>query len=251
MRQKQNVMPSTSEVGHAKNVANFEHLISFCTGYGSSYNPSKNSIKLTALNNQLTEAQKAIAEVTAKTVAYNNNVNVRMSLFEPLKKLSTRLVNSLIATDASAETIADAKSINKKIQGQRASTKKEAIANTDPNQPAPESISTSQQSYDQLTEHFSKIIELLGAEASYTPNETELQVSTLDTQLKDLRTANTNVGNAYTAISNSRIARNKVLYNETTGLCHTALEVKNYVKSVFGSTSPEYKQVSKLKFKTQ
>ncbi|MBL7801562.1 MAG: hypothetical protein JNL95_12655, partial [Chitinophagales bacterium] len=73
-------MPSTSEVGHAKNVANFEHLISFCTGYVSSYNPSKNSIKLTALNNQLTEAQKAIAEVTAKTVSYNNNVNVRMSL---------------------------------------------------------------------------------------------------------------------------------------------------------------------------
>ena len=87
--------------------------------------------------------------------------------------------------------------------------------------------------------------------SSYTPNETELQVSTLDTQLKDLRTANTNVGNAYTAISNSRISRNKILYNETTGLCQTALEVKNYIKSVFGATSPEYKQVSKLKFKTQ
>lgn len=26
---------------------------------------------------------------------------------------------------------------------------------------------------------------------------------------------------------------------------------KNYVKRVFGATSPEYKQVSKLKFKTQ
>jgi len=37
-------MASTSETGHAKNVANFEDLISFCTGYGTAYNPSKAAI---------------------------------------------------------------------------------------------------------------------------------------------------------------------------------------------------------------
>ena len=36
-------MPSTSETGHAKNVANFEDLISFCNGYGATYNPSKDA----------------------------------------------------------------------------------------------------------------------------------------------------------------------------------------------------------------
>lgn len=34
-------MASTSETGHAKNVANFSTLISFCTAYGTKYNPSK------------------------------------------------------------------------------------------------------------------------------------------------------------------------------------------------------------------
>ena len=47
-------MASTTETGHAKNVANFEDLISFCTGYGAPYNPSKASIKLAALGTKRT-----------------------------------------------------------------------------------------------------------------------------------------------------------------------------------------------------
>jgi len=243
-------MASNSEVGHAKNVANFEKLISFCNGYGGSYNPSKNSIKITALNTLLTDAQKAVAKVITQTVAYNNTVNTRMQLFDPIKKLSTRLVNALNATDASVETKADAKSVNKKIQGKRASDKKEIVPNPDPNQPVPDSISTSQQSYDQLTEHFNKMLEILSAETTYTPNETELQISTLNNLLKNMHEANTNVANAYTDVSNTRISRNKILYTQPSNLCLTAQEVKNYVKSIFGSTSPEYKQISKLNFKT-
>ncbi len=34
-------MVSTSEIGHAKNVANFQDLREFVTGYGATYNPSK------------------------------------------------------------------------------------------------------------------------------------------------------------------------------------------------------------------
>jgi hypothetical protein len=42
-------MASTSETGHAKNVANFQDLISFVTSYGATYNPSKNGLKLPQL----------------------------------------------------------------------------------------------------------------------------------------------------------------------------------------------------------
>ena len=45
-----------------------------------------------------------------------------------------------------------------------------------------------------------------------------------------------------------RIARDKVLYAEGTGLCDIALDIKNYVKSVFGATSPQFKQVSEVRF---
>jgi hypothetical protein len=43
--------------------------------------------------------------------------------------------------------------------------------------------------------------------------------------------------------------RNIKLYSPETGIVDTAQTVKNYVKSVFGATSPQYKQISKLIFR--
>ena len=65
-------MASTSETGHAKNVANFQDLISFVTGYGAIYNPSKNALKLPQLNTLYTTSQASLADVVTKNTAYNN-----------------------------------------------------------------------------------------------------------------------------------------------------------------------------------
>jgi hypothetical protein len=67
--------------------------------------------------------------------------------------------------------------------------------------------------------------------------------------LTELRTANTNVVNANTTWSNSRISRDNLLYADTTGLVDIALDVKAYIKSVFNSTSHQYAQVSGIEFK--
>lgn len=47
---------SVSETGHAKNVANFQDLISFCEGHGATYNPSKESLKVAQLKALYQEA---------------------------------------------------------------------------------------------------------------------------------------------------------------------------------------------------
>lgn len=239
-------MASTSETGHAKNVANFQDLIAFVTGYGTIYNPSKNALKLAQLTSLQAAAQTKIADVVAKNTIFNNAVNDRMTAFGGLKSLSTRLVNALESTDAAKEKINDAKTFNRKLQGKSAAP---AAAPTDPNTPAPTSISTSQQSYDQQIQHFAGLISVLQSEASYTPNENDLKIATLSAKQADLVSKNNAVSTAYTNVSNSRIARNKTLYDPTTGLVDTALEVKSYIKSIFGASSPEYKQVSKIQFK--
>ena len=238
-------MPSANETGHAKNVANLSDLISFCTGYGPTYNPSKASIKLASLNTLLADAQTTINEVNIQNTAYNNAVNTRILAFKNLKPLSTRIVNALSATDATTETIKDAKTVNKKVQGQRATA---IPTQTDPNLPAPATISTSQQSYDQLIQHLDRMLTILNAEPTYTPNEADLQIATLTAYQNTLITANNNVTATYTDISNARITRNTTLYKKTTGLYDIAMSVKDYVKSVFGSTSPQYKQISKIQF---
>ncbi len=238
-------MSSISEKGHAKNVANFQDLISFVTGYGATYNPSKNALKLPQLTALYTASQASLADVVTKNTAYNNKVNERIAAFKDLKPLSTRVVNALQITDATSEKIADAKAFNKKMQGVRAKAKE---TTSDPDAPAPKTISTSQQSYDQQIQHFAGIISVLQSEPTYTPNETDLKVVTLTAKQTDLTAKNSAVATAYTNISNSRIARDAKLYTPETGLIEIASEVKKYVKSVFGASSPQFAQVKGIEF---
>lgn len=238
-------MASTSEVGHAKNVANFQDLIEFVTGYGATYNPSKNSLQLPQLIALKATAESNLADVISKNTNYNNKVNERMAAFSDIKSLSTRLLNALQTTEATPQTINDAKTFNRKMQGKKTSSSQ--VPN-DPNAPAPNTISTSQQSYDQLIQHLAGLTSVLEAEPSYTPNEPDLQIATLQHKISELTAKNTAVATAYTTISNARIARNQTLYSSTTALVETALEVKKYIKAVFGATSPQYAQVKGIKF---
>ena len=240
-------MASTSEVGHAKNVANFQDLIEFVTGYGATYNPSKNALKLPQLIALKASADATLADVITKNTNYNNKVNERITAFSGLKSLSTRLVNALQTTDATDQIIKDAKGFNKKMQGQRASAT--ATTPTDPNTPAPNTISTSQQSYTQQIQHLAGLISVLESEPSYTPNETDLQVATLVAKQNELTTKNNEVASSYANISNSRIARNTTLYSTEGSIFDVASEVKKYIKSIYGASSPEFAQVKGIEFK--
>ena len=239
-------MASTSEVGHAKNVANLQDLISFVTGYGATYNPTKNTLQLPQLTALATASQTSLADVVTKNTAYNNKVNERVNAFSGLKALSTRLVNALETTDATAQVIKDAKGFNRKLQGKKALA---ATTPLDPNTPAPTTISTSQQSYDQQIQHLAGLTSVLISEPSYAPNETALATATLTAMQTNLTVKNNEVATAYTSISNSRIARNNTLYADSSGLVEIATEVKKYIKSVYGASSPEFAQVKGIEFK--
>ena len=184
----------------------------------------------------------------AKT-AFDNATNAREVAFKPLKPLATKIVNGLAATEATAQTVDDVKTTNNKIQGKRAKAveKPTAAALAAGAEPV-KTASTSQQSYDKLIDHFAQLIATLTAEPKYLPNENELKVATLNTLLIDLRAKNTAVISATTALSNARITRDKALYGETTGILDVAQDTKQYVKSLFGANSPQFKQVSGLKF---
>lgn len=239
-------MATFSEIGHAKNIANFQDLIAFVESYGSIYNPSKNALKLPQLNALVTLSQTHLEEVITKNTIYNNAVNERIIEFANLKGLSTRIINALETTDATKEKVNNAKTLNRKLQGKRAS---QTTTATDPNAPAPNTISASQQSYDQQIQHLAGLIAVLQTEASYTPNETDLTIAGLTTKQANLNAKNNAVSVAYANVSNSRITRNNTLYNNETSLVQTATEVKKYIKSIFGATSQEYAQVKGIQFK--
>jgi hypothetical protein len=237
---------STNETGHAKNVANLQSLIAFVTAYGASYNPSKNALKLPQLTALATASQASLGDVVTKNTAFNNKTNERGEAFSNLKPLATRVVNALQITDATAKKVEDARGFNQKLQGSSRSRKIETL--TDPNAEAPKTISTSQQSYDQQIQHLAGLISILQSETSYAPNETDLKVAALTAKQTDLTAKNNAVATAYTAVSNSRIARNTLFYKEETGLLDIVADVKKYIKSIYGATSPQFAQVKGLKF---
>lgn len=237
-------MKSTSETGHAKNVANFQDLVSFVTAYGSSYNPSKASLKLTALKTLASKSDNVISIVNALVPSYKNAVASRELAFEPLSKLVTRVMNALQVTDASEQVIDNAKTLARKIQGIRAKKIDENES------PEIKHSSTSQMSYDSRLDNLDKLIKILHNISVYKPNEKELQVTTLNALYNTLKQQNTSVVTNTTPLSNARINRNEVLYANNTGLHDIALDVKLYVKSVFGTSSPQYKQIRGLSFKT-
>lgn len=242
-------MKSTSETGHAKNVGNFEVLISSCTGFGTMYNPSNPALYLNALETIHNNALNSVTSVNSSLSAYNMATDDRETAFSKIGKLSTRIINALSASPVSKEAVDDAKTYTRKLQGRRATriSAKKMLSET-PAVEAHKIISASQLSFDNRISNFDKLVQHLSAQSGYAPNETELKVTTLNAFLSELVNKNTAAINAFTALNNTRIARNKVLYDSPIGLVPVASEVKKYVKSVFGSTSPEFRQISKIQF---
>ncbi|MBK7385148.1 MAG: hypothetical protein IPI81_17730 [Flavobacteriales bacterium] len=240
-------MASTSETGNAKNVANFEELISFATGYGAPYNPAKPALTLVGLAAKHTAGVTALSDVNAAFAVWVTAVNTREAIFDPFSAFVTRIGNAVQASAVPPEVIADVKTIIRKLQGRRAKPKVQDDPST-PEDESASSISASQLSFDSRIENFDKLIQLLAAQAGYAPNEAELTVAGLQTLHTSMKAANLAVTNAYTALSNARIDRNKELYDAITGLVTIALEVKAYVKSLFGVSSMEYQEISAIQF---
>ena len=244
-------MASISETGHAKNVALFEELISFVSGFGEAYNPSKASISLPGLRTLSDSAKSAINAVNGTYPVYSNAVAARDAAFTPLSKLVTRVINALKATDTTEQVDKSARTLVRKIQGTRATpkmTEEERQAAIAEGKEITE-ISTSQLSFDSRLENFNKLIQLLATVSLYTPNEEDLKVASLIALYTDLKAKNTAVTEASVLLANARISRNDVLYKTNTGILDIAADTKNYIKSVYGPSSPQFKQVSKLAFK--
>ena len=243
-------MASISETGHANNVANLESLITSATAFGTSYNPSKESIKLPALKSLLSTSKESLNAVNIAQSAYSNAVAAREAAFEPFSKLITRVNNALKASDTTVQVDESAQTIVRKLQGKRASAKL-----TDEEKKALEAegkevnqISAAQLSYDSKLENLDKLIMLLTSVPLYNPNEEDLKVESLKTLYDGFKTLNNDVLTATIQLSNARISRNDILYKPLTGLVDIAFDAKVYIKSVFGATSPQFKQVSKLNF---
>lgn len=235
-------MSSTSEVGHAKNVANLQKITQQVTTY-SLYNPPVDNISLANLQVLYTTANAKLTEVGDKRNANKNAIVVRQSTFENLKSTCTKIINLLEILGLPTGTLDQARSLNRAIQG---NSKKTTILTGD--KEAPKTASTSRQSFTQKTENFGLLVQLLATIPNYTPNEENLKLNSLTTYHTSLKNATQAVDQTESELNTKIIERDKILYAENTGLYTIAQNVKKYVKSLYGATSSEYINVSAIQF---
>ena len=236
-------MPSTSEVGHAKNVANLQKLTEQVTVY-SLYNPPIDNIKVANLQNLYTTASTKLSEVEDKRNANKNAITLRQKTFKNLKSTCTKIINHLDILGLPQGTIDQAKSLNRTIQGGQ----KKAATPPEEGKEETKTASTSRQSYTQQADNFGILLQLLSTIPTYNPNEDDLKLTNLNTYKNSLVSSTQSVDQTEAELNNKLIERDQLLYAEGTGLYSITQNIKKYVKSIYGATSPEYANISSIEF---
>jgi len=236
-------MSSTSEVGHAKNVANLQKITQQVTTY-SLYNPPIENIALANLQTLYTTATAKLAEVEDKRNANKNAIIIRQTAFENLKSTCTKIVNLLEILGLPQGTLDQARSMNRAIQG----SSKKTTTPPEEGKEASKTASTSRQSFTQQAENFGILLQLLATIPGYTPNEEDLKLNNLTTYHASLMSSTQAVDQTEAELNTKLIERDKILYAEGAGLYTIAQNIKKYVKSLYGATSPEYTNVSAIEF---
>lgn len=235
-------MASTSEKGHAKNIANAALIINYATQFGANYNPSNGKIKVNNLQTVLDLARTKFQETLDLIPPYTLAVNNRENVFAPLNKKVSAVRKVLKATEGVTPNLMDDyQTISRRLSGAR----KKAI---NPNNEDAVYYSTSQLSYDQRASNFNQLINLLKNVPNYSPNETQFQIATLEAERDEMLAATNSVNNAYIPLTNARTNRNEVMYLGNDNLFDIFMTAKTYLQTIVQKKSTVYRAISQLKF---
>lgn len=239
-------MKSTSETGHAKNIANLNLLISNITALSAVYKPSNSKIQLSNLQDIYSSAFSQQENVNNLVAPYSLAVDAREAIFKSLNRDLSRLRKAYKATEGITQAqMEDLMTIIRKLKGVR---KTPVIASTDPTE-TQTSYSTSQLSYDQRTNNMDPLIALLQTTPNYNPNETEYQVKTYQNKKAQMLEATQAVADAFIPLNTARSLRNDTLYNIEDNLVDTANKAKDYVFTILDTDSSQYKAIARIRFR--
>ena len=240
-------MKSTSESGHARNVANFSVLVEKCASFGSAYNPSRPELRLEAMRQSLEVAARRMDEFHGAQSTNTLAVAEREKSFSDFGRKVTRVHNALKASASSDQIDERATSLVQVLRGGRRSPAPTAVGESATSTEPKPARSNSHASYDMRLDQLDRYLSLLGGIPDYTPNEPDLQLPALERWNSDLEARNTAVVQSSAALEGARTARDAALYGDRTGLADLSADCKSYLKSLYGATGPEYLMASRIR----
>jgi hypothetical protein len=238
-------MASTSEKGHAKNLANANLLNTNIIALGAIYNPSNPKLLLANLQSIYTSSYAQQETVNTLVAPYSIAVDNREILFKPVSKQITKLRKAYKATEGVSQAqLEDFMTIARKLKG----IKKVVNPQTTDTTEEKKQHSISQLSYDQRTNNMDSLISLLQNTPNYNPNEVEYQVATYIAQKTQMLQSTQAVANTFVPLNMARSTRNSTMYTADDNLVDTFNRAKDYLFTILDSKSVQYKAISKIKF---
>lgn len=237
-------------MSHTKNVEAFEKLLGICAGYGGKFNPAQEKLRMENMYQLLANGRGALDNWSTAKTEHNNAGNAREVSYKGLGKLGTRIVGELKASGVLEQTVNDAKSALRLIYGQRAMGQ-EQETNTAENGAAvvpARKRRAKGMDFASMAQNFQQLVSTAAAEPAYLPEAFDLKVSALNEKVTELRSNNSKLIQAWSALNEARKKRDEVLYHEMTGLVSVAKAAKQKVKAIFGATSTEYQQIAHIRF---
>ncbi len=239
-------MATTSEVGHAKNIANLNLLNSNIIALGSIYVPSNPKLKLANLQSIYTTTFNHQQKVNTLLAPYSVAVDDRDLIFKPLNRELTKLRKAYKATEGvTTAQLEDFMTIIRKLKGVR---KSKTLPSTDPTV-LQSNHSASQMSFDQRTNNMDGLIALLSNTPNYNPNEDEYKIATYQAKKETMLAKTQAVVNTFVPLNNARSERNNSLYHAEDNLVDLANKAKDYLFTILDVNSAQYKAIARIKFK--
>jgi hypothetical protein len=186
--------------------------------------------------------------VSAAKTELENATNKREVTYIGLKQLVSRIVFELRSANVLPQTLADALNAVRKIRGEGLKDRP-PVSTTAPEVGAVVTRGRSYGSdYSSIVYHFEKLIQTLAAEPRYQPGLTDLQVSSLQTVLNELREINAAVLSAFVTWGKARRDRNELLYSSENSLLVTGRSVRQQVRATFGYRSDATRAIHQIRF---
>ncbi len=236
-------------MSNVKNVESYSRLVDICTGYGGKFNPGRQSLQLKAMRALLAEAQSSLQHVSQKRNALSGITNERTKAYADLKQLTGRIMGTLKASQATSETLANARFYTRLITGRLKATSSRLPVSSEESEVQPLiARSITQQSYVAKAHNFMRLAQLVQEVPRYETADAKLQPVALIDKAAEMQSLNEAWSKAKVALSNARIHRNTLLYKGAGSLLSNASAVKSYVRVEFGYRSPQAAQLSELSF---
>ncbi len=241
---------STDQTGHEQNVVNLGIILNSVATFKELYNPPRNELTIDGITKKRSDGEKANATVTSAENVFKNSIAARTTSFDDFDTFITRIINALRISGAPEQSILQAENMVRELRGKRAAAK---LTNKEVEVAKGEGADIKQMTLhitniDRKIENFNKLVQFLIGIPEYKPNEKDISIAGLISKLAELKSITASYLAANAALDAARLERNTVLYAKNTGLVDVALDVKLYVKSVFGARSPQYKGISDIAF---